>query len=215
MYPLISKLLFVFLMAFQDQSQSLNVISPRSPDSFKLESFFPIDSIHHVGELFGGGIIFYVDKTGKHGLICSMSNISNTGSVQLFNKQDPRSLRGRPDSVKLINQVFAVNDPDQAKELCENYTNPNFSSGVFSDWYLPSQDELEILFRSKDVVNKTLKALNQRIMNPLDKIYWSSSKFYNEIHNGDNILIDLDVGSIVIITRPIPGRYFVRAIRSF
>jgi hypothetical protein len=35
-----------------------------------------IGSSHYVGELYGGGVVFYVDQTGDHGLICSMIDLS-------------------------------------------------------------------------------------------------------------------------------------------
>ncbi len=32
----------------------------------------PIRSERHIGELYGGGIIFWLDSTGEHGLIVSL-----------------------------------------------------------------------------------------------------------------------------------------------
>jgi len=178
------------------------------------ESSLINDSIHHVGELFGGGVVFYVDNSGEHGLICSNINISNPNSAQLFKKQDPTKLKGRPDSVQLINQVFAINSSEQAKEVCDNYSNSDYNTGVFSDWRLPTRDELEILFRVKDKVNKALENFKKPKIDPLDKTYWSSSKTYDEGY-GDVWLLDFDGGSLVTSNRPIPGRYFVRAVRAF
>ena len=92
---------------------------------------------HYVGEQFGGGVVFFVDKSGIHGLICSMSDIRDPDSYRLYNKQDPRPLKGRSDSAIIINQVFAISNRERAQELCENYKNSNYGTGVFSDWYLP------------------------------------------------------------------------------
>ena len=33
---------------------------------------------HYVGELYGGGVVFWVDQTGQHGLICSMIDLSDS-----------------------------------------------------------------------------------------------------------------------------------------
>ena len=30
---------------------------------------------HYIGEIFGGGIVFYVEENGKHGLIASASDV--------------------------------------------------------------------------------------------------------------------------------------------
>ena len=36
-------------------------------------------SARYIGELYGGGVIFWLDKTGEHGLICSMVNVALSG----------------------------------------------------------------------------------------------------------------------------------------
>ena len=35
-----------------------------------------VSSTHYLGELFGGGVVFWVDQTGQHGLIVSMIDLS-------------------------------------------------------------------------------------------------------------------------------------------
>ena len=174
------------------------------------------DTIHKVGELFGGGVIFFVDRTGHHGLICSLSDIKDLESIQKYKNQDPTRFKGRKDSAVLVNQVFAVDNPDHAEEMCKYYTNSNFGTGVFSDWYLPSRDELESIYRARDEVYKALKINNKTKFDPLDKIYWSSSKIYDEVL-GTNWLMDFDGGSFLAYSRfrRSPRMYFVRAIRAF
>lgn len=162
------------------------------------------DTIHYVGELFGGGVIFYVDPSMKHGLICSMSDI-----------RDPLSTT--PDRISRdaktvhLDLKQAVKDPDRASEICETYTNSNYGTGQFSDWYLPSIDELKILYNSKNEVNQSLKKYSQKITDYLDKVYWSSSKMTSEIIN-TNWLLNFDDGGLMTTNRTITC---VRAIRKF
>lgn len=169
---------------------------------------------HFVGELFGGGVIFYVDKTNKHGLICSMSDIRDPESSSLFKQQDLKLLKGRSDSTVLMYQVFAVDNPDRAITLCNSYTNSNYGTGQFSNWYLPTSEELKIMYNAKDDVNKTLEKCEKSIVDPLIKIYWSSSNIHNDLIN-NNWLLDFESGSLVSTNRPVQGRYFVRAIRAY
>jgi acyl-CoA hydrolase len=39
---------------------------------------------HYIGELFGGGVVFWVDTTGQHGLICSMTDIITPSSKHII-----------------------------------------------------------------------------------------------------------------------------------
>jgi hypothetical protein len=170
------------------------------------------DTIHHVGDLFGGGVVFFVDRTGQHGLICSLSDIVDLKSLQQFSKQDPTKLKGRKDSAVLINQVFAVRKIEHAEELCDNYTNSNHGTGEFSDWHLPTLDQLEILFLVKNEVNKALKDFNKTKTDPLNKEYWSSSRNYDDLMMGSNWIFDFNNGSRGFTNLP---SVFVRAVRDF
>jgi hypothetical protein len=170
------------------------------------------DTIHKVGDLFGGGVIFFVDRTGHHGLICSISDIRDSESLQQFSKQDPTKLKGRKDSAILINQVFVVRKFEHAEELCNNYTNSNLGTGVFSDWHLPTLDQFEILFKVKNEVNKALEDFNKSKTDPLNKLYWSSSKNYDDLMMGSNWMFDFDNGNRGFTNLP---SVFVRAVRDF
>jgi hypothetical protein len=162
------------------------------------------DTIHYVGELFGGGVIFYVDASLKHGLICSMSDIRDP----LSTTPDRSSPKAKTVPLELKQ---AVKNPDRASEICETYTNSNYGMGQFSDWYLPSIDELKILYSSKNEVNQSLKKYNQKITDFVDKVYWSSTKMSSEIQN-TNWLLNFDGGAQMTTNRTVTC---VRAVRKF
>lgn len=188
--------------------------SSRNLNTFCLQN----DTVKHfVGELYGGGIIFFIDNSGQHGLICSISDIRDAESIRLYRKQDPKPLTGRSDSAFLINQVYSVDNPLEADKLCNNYTNSNYGTGIFSDWRLPTSDELEILCIVKDKINEVLENYNRDIIDPLVKCYWSSTKTYDDVL-GDIWLFDFYIGSLMAWsskTPSVPGRYYVRAVRIF
>jgi hypothetical protein len=198
---------FLIILSLTLDTKGLELASSRNRRTFYVQN----DTVKHfMGELFGGGVIFFVDNSGQHGLICSMSDIRDAESIRLFRKQDPKPLTGRSDSAFIMNQVFAVDNPEYAKKLCENYSNSNLGTGVFSDWRLPTRNELEIMYGVKDELNRVLEF-------PLVKCYWSSTRINDEVL-GDIWLFDFYYGSSgawVRTQRPVPGRIYVRAVRAF
>jgi hypothetical protein len=164
---------------------------------------------HYIGEEFGGGVIFHLwkDKLGvEHGLVASISdqsisqvwsNISDIEMGEIANS----SWNGLGNSIATINQNNQINS---AAKLCLDLV-----EGGFDDWYLPSIDELSLLWHCRFNVNKTLYTIvHSKQLSSLEG-YWSSSE------NGTTNawFFAFNTG------RPSNGtktdKFFVRAVRTF
>lgn len=130
---------------------------------------------HYIGELYGGGIIFYVYKDNlnrEHGLVV------DTSSNLQFVWGDNNTLIGKAnsswDGLLNSNEINSASSfPSYAANAALNYKN-----GIYTDWYLPSIDELILLGTVRFILNMTIDKKN----NPThDEItlneYWSSTEF--------------------------------------
>ncbi|MGB4413813.1 MAG: DUF1566 domain-containing protein [Paludibacter sp.] len=137
-------------------------------------------SEHYVGELYGGGVVFWVDQTGQHGLIVSMvdlstnqvwSNVANT-AVGTTNDWD-----GANNTTAIIGQSGHTSS---AAKLCADYTNADYNTGPYSDWYLPSVAELNHICNNFYEVQKALTNDGNMSTTPLVRTYYWSSTERNE-----------------------------------
>jgi hypothetical protein len=132
------------------------------------------NSSHYIGELYGGGIIVYLqnDQTNiEHGLICSLKDLSSFYAFSNITEEKigPNS-EDRNDGRKNINGILnQPNHKTSAAKLCDDYTNEGFD-----DWYLPSISELKHCYNSKNLIYKALQ--NESFSS---ESYWSSTEdFY-------------------------------------
>lgn len=126
-----------------------------------------------------GGVIFWLDETGEHGYVVSMVDISLSspwsnvmGAVGTSNT----IWTGLANTNAIIAQAGHTNS---AAQLCVDYTNDDYGTGVYSDWYLPSRGTLV-------EINSKLGQLNIPLVDnggaPLSATgdasdrYWSSSE---------------------------------------
>jgi hypothetical protein len=117
----------------------------------------------YVGQSYHGGIIFYIDATGQHGLIAATSDQGTgipwqPGSNVLISGTGTARGTGASNTEKIVSVLG--NAGNYAALVCANY-----SVDGYSDWYLPSKAELNLLFKKKDIVGG-FSATN----------YWSSSE---------------------------------------
>lgn len=150
-----------------------------------------------IGELFGGGRVFFVDNTKIHGLIVALadqtagakwdSNTSTWISPNAFSFTD---------GVSNTNKIIAVLGTNNAAGICRAYT-----AGGFTDWYLPARNELNILYSQRSVMNN---------YNPY--YYWSSteSTSYIGFASAQNF-----AGGAISDNSLKNSIYHVRAIRAF
>jgi len=162
---------------------------------------------HYIGEEFECGVIFYLfrDASGtEHGLIVSPTDVS-TGSVW----SDPVNTTGatspwdgsgtNPGNSYKIQQ----NTTSSAAEECMGYS----TSSCSSDWYLPSMDELSLLFDASYIVNRTLGSSGQLA----NAYYWSST----EKSSTDAIVRGFGTMGGIPGSEKKDFTHYVRAIRAF
>jgi len=166
---------------------------------------------HSIGELFEGGIIFHLwrDTLGvEHGLIAEMRDLDSNISFSNENLTFPNS---SIDGLANCNVVMTNSaNAGTATELCLNSNN-----GQKSDWYLPSINELTMLYKSAYQVNLNSWIYGAQALGK-DGFYYSSTV---DPTNSSNVYgFDMVSGRIVSIPRqysPGPAKVFVRAIRRF
>jgi hypothetical protein len=132
---------------------------------------------HYVGELYGGGVVFWVDYTGQHGLIASMVDLSTSQAWSNVTS----TLIGTTNDWDGPNNTTAITGQSghtsSAAKLCTDYTNANFGTGTYSDWYLPSVAELNHVWNNFYEVQKALTNDGNAATTPLlRQAYWSSSE---------------------------------------
>ncbi|MBC7847033.1 MAG: DUF1566 domain-containing protein [Flavobacterium sp.] len=119
---------------------------------------------HYLGEVFNGGIIFYIYKGSdglEHGLI-----VSPIQGSQIAWQTSPMVVNANRSWDGVYNTSLMTDSPAK-----------NYIATLGSDWYLPSIDELSKLYRNRYYVQKGLKANGYTLM-PM-AIYWSSTEFNN------------------------------------
>ncbi len=156
-----------------------------------------------LGDSYQGGIIYWLDETGQHGLIVSTEDQSDgiqwRNSVHRYTGAKGNGLyAGKMNTALIIAaQLDDVEDADFAAKLCAEYS-VTFKGITYGDWYLPSIYELDLLYAFKAQGGIEIEG-----------IYWSSTE-----HNKSNARYkNLFSGGGMDI--PKSTTYKVRAIRSF
>jgi len=119
-----------------------------TPSAVKTQSAEESVTTFHIGQHYGGGIIFYIDSTGQHGLIAAKEDQGYVGYGSDVIRTDARGRaigQGYINTVKIIN-AYGTKD-DYAALLCAKYR-----GGGYEGWFLPSLKELHELYLQKDVV---------------------------------------------------------------
>jgi len=164
---------------------------------------------HYIGEEFGGGVVFHLWKDAQgveHGLIVDKTDLSTTQAWSnidqtLIGPSAQSSWDGLSNSNAIEGQYGHSNS---VSALCLNSTN-----GGKSDWYLPSIDELSLLWQSRFYVNKSLSAIGGATVLPTSAYYWSSTE--SIATNAFNF--DFDRGYANDYSKA--WTYSVRAVRAF
>ncbi|MCS5663798.1 MAG: DUF1566 domain-containing protein [Flavobacteriales bacterium] len=106
---------------------------------------------YFVGMAAEGGIVFYVDETGEHGLVAAMEDIEGTYEWGCYGTDingDNSSVSPELDGIGtgLQNTLEIVagcsETPIAASEVLA------YEYGDYSDWYLPSKDELKEMYNT-------------------------------------------------------------------
>ena len=122
----------------------------------------PVPSGHYIGQSYAGGIIFYLDSTGNHGLVCATQDFWTLQwgcQGTLISGTDTAFGSGEANTASI---VAGCSEAGDAADSCVSY-----SGGGYGDWYLPSLAELRIL-------------TNNLLYNPLANlclINWSGSQY--------------------------------------
>jgi hypothetical protein len=118
--------------------------------------------IHYIGESFGGGIIFYLDSTLQHGLIAAASDQSTGAEWGCFGTFIGGTSFGFGYGQANTNVIVnGCSQPGIAARICDALV-----LNGYSDWYLPSTDELWELWDQQWIVGGFA-----------NDHYWSSSEY--------------------------------------
>lgn len=148
---------------------------------------------YYIGLPFGGGVVFYIDGTGHHGLIAATGNqLSGTqwGCYGTLIGTSPEIGSGQANTTAIVN---SCNEAGIAARICDDLI-----LNGYSDWFLPSKDELSQMYNQRWVIGGLVGTY-----------YWCSSEYdANRAYSKD----------FLNSTQSWPAKtngYNVRAVRAF
>ena len=148
---------------------SRNVSTAQEKSQTAKNENFPAGK-HLIGDNYGGGKIFWLDETGRHGLIAANTDQSpkgtawNPGTLIATGANADGLYAGQQNSAKIAS-VQGTTNPGAAS-LCLSFKT-TADNVEYKDWYLPSKSELNLLYKQKMVIGG---------FNITNGIYWSSTE---------------------------------------
>jgi hypothetical protein len=167
---------------------------------------------YSIGDFAHGGIVFWVDETGQHGLVCAKSDQSAGVRWDAGTYTYTMALGDGPFSGELNTSIIIANQgygdgATYAARIC-NELQITEGGKTYGDWYLPSKEELNLMYVNKTAIDVTALA-NSGTAFALD-YYWSSTENGNLFAWGQNFLNGTQFGTVL---KPDPDK--LRAIREF
>ena len=123
-----------------------------------------------IGQSYQGGIIFWLDATGQHGLIAATTDQSSAmqwynGTCRYTGTTGDGLYAGAMNTSMIVATQMADNQTGNfAAKVCADYS-VTVSGVTYGDWYLPSKYELNLLYLQKVAVGGFASAY-----------YWSSTE---------------------------------------
>ena len=159
-----------------------------------------------IGDFHAGGVIFYLDGTGEHGLVCATMDQSTNAEWGCIGTAITEEANG-DEAIG----TGAQNTEHIEFECQTNGTAADWASSLtlnsFSDWFLPSKDELNQMYINRASINTTAIANGGSAF--VTDIYWNSSQnnpmdsWTQRFSDGDQSTFQKD------------GVFHVRSVRSF
>lgn len=118
-------------------------------------------STPYIGQNYAGGIIFYLDGSGEHGLVCASTD-QGGAAWGCEGSSIPTSTAFGTGATNTAAIVASCGEANIAAKICDN-----LELNGYSDWFLPATDELYFMY-----INLHAKGLGSFSNN----WYWSSSE---------------------------------------
>jgi hypothetical protein len=150
---------------------------------------------------YQGGIIFYIDETGQHGLVAAIEDLDGTYewgcNGTILSGADGQAIgTGYQNTLDIVSGCLET--PIAASEALA------YESEGYSDWYLPSRDELHEMYNTIGQ-----GSLEGSIGGFSTHYYWSSSE------NNNNYAWNVSVSDGITYDYGKSNTYRVRVIRAF
>jgi hypothetical protein len=119
----------------------------------------------YIGQSYGGGLIFYIDATKQHGLICAPTDYQpywpylGWGGFGTEVGTSTAIGKGQYNTTRIVSAIGSGGAAGVCDDLVLN---------GYSDWFLPSKDELNEMFKQRTIVGANAY------------YYWSSSEWEDD-----------------------------------
>ncbi len=116
---------------------------------------------YSVGDFAQGGIVFWVDETGQHGLVAAKEDQSTgvrwyAGTYGNTQAKGDGPFSGEANTSIIIAAQVAIGDDGStyAARIC-NELQVTEGGKTYDDWYLPSKEELDLMYQNKATIDAT------------------------------------------------------------
>ena len=114
---------------------------------------------YSIGDFAHGGVVFWVDETGQHGLVAAKSNqtpivLWSAGTSTNTMAYGDGIYSGKSNTTLIIASQGYGNGNTYSARVCNELV--VIENGIrYGDWYLPSKYELHLMYLNKAVINAT------------------------------------------------------------
>src|SRR5690554_6802597 len=138
---------------------------------------------YSVGDFAQGGIVFWVDETGQHGLVAAKEDQSTgvrwyAGTYGNTQAKGHGPLSGEANTSIIIAAQVAIGDDGStyAARIC-NELQVTEGCKTYGYWYLPSIEELDLMYQNKATIDATAGVNGGSGF--ASSYYWSSTEANN------------------------------------